>query len=137
MPRRWPRGYVENVAAAVALAATDDRAERRIYNVCEEPSFSELEWARQIASEMRWKGKFVVLPAERTPRHWLKPGNAAQHWTASSVCIRHELGHEEPVAIEDAIRQTIRRERENPPGDASLAQFDYAVEDAAVAGHHP
>src|SRR5712692_162853 len=102
---RSPRGYVENVAAAIALAATDDRAERRIYNVCEEPSFSELEWARKIASEMQWKGEFVVLPVERTPRHLLKPGNAAQHWTASSVRIRHELGYEEPVAIEGAIRR--------------------------------
>jgi nucleoside-diphosphate-sugar epimerase len=133
---RSPRGYVENVAAAIALAATDDRAERRIYNVCEEPSFSELEWARKIAGEMRWKGQFVVLPAERTPRHLLKPGNAAQHWIASSVRIRHELGYEEPVAMENAIRQTIRWERENPPADALLAQFDYAAEDAAVAGHH-
>jgi nucleoside-diphosphate-sugar epimerase len=53
---RSPRGYVENVAAAIALAATDDRAARRIYNVCEEPSFSELEWSRKIASEMQWKG---------------------------------------------------------------------------------
>src|ERR1700674_4879198 len=132
-----PRGYVENVAAAIALAATDDRAERRIYNVCEEPSFSELDWARKIASEMRWKGEFVVLPVERTPRHLLKPGNAAQHWTASSVRIRHALGYEEPVAIEHAIRQTIRWERENPPADASPTQFDYAAEDAAVAGHHP
>ncbi len=132
---RSPRGYVENVAAAIALAATDDRAERRIYNVCEEPSFSELEWARKIASEMRWKGEFVVLPAERTPRHLLKLGNAAQHWTASSARIRHELGYEEPVAIEDAIRQTISWERENPPADALLSQFDYAAEDAAPAGH--
>ena len=39
---RSPRGYVENVAAAIALAATDDRATRRVYNVCEEPPFSEL-----------------------------------------------------------------------------------------------
>jgi nucleoside-diphosphate-sugar epimerase len=132
---RSPRGYVENVAAAIALAATDDRAERRIYNVCEEPSFSELEWTRKIASEMRWKGEFVVLPLERTPRHLLQPGNAAQHWTASSVRIRHELGYEEPVAIEDAIRQTILWERENSPDEASLAQFDYAAEDAALAGH--
>lgn len=132
-----PRGYVENVAAAIALAATDDRAERRVYNVCEDPSFSELEWARKIASEMRWKGDFVVLPAERAPRHLLKPGNTAQHWTASSARIRRELGYEEPVAIEDAIRQTIRWELENPPTDASPAQFDYAAEDAAVAGHHP
>ena len=46
--------------------------------------------------------------------------------------IRHELGYEEPVAIEEAIRQTIRWEQENPPADALLAQFDYA----AVAGHY-
>jgi nucleoside-diphosphate-sugar epimerase len=133
---RSPRGYVENVAAAIALAATDDRAIRRVYNVCEEPSFSELEWARKIASEMKWEGEFVVLPVERTPRHLLKPGNAAQHWTASSARIRHELEYKEPVAIEQAIRQTIRWERENPPDVAFLAQFDYAAEDSAAAGHH-
>jgi nucleoside-diphosphate-sugar epimerase len=133
---RSPRGYVENVAAAIALAATDDRATERVYNVCEEPSFSELEWARKIATEMRWKGEFVVLPVERTPRHLLKPGNAAQHWTASSARIRHELGYEEPVAIEVAIRQTIDWEVENPPAVAFLAQFDYAAEDVAAAGHN-
>ena len=82
---RSPRGYVENVATAIALAATDDRAARRVYNVCEEPAYSELEWARKIAAEMRWDGDFVVLPLDRTPRHLLQPGNAAQHWTASSV----------------------------------------------------
>jgi nucleoside-diphosphate-sugar epimerase len=133
---RSPRGYVENVAAAIALAATDERAARRIYNVCEEPSFSELEWARKIAAAMRWDGDFVVLPIEHTPQHLLKPGNAAQHWTASSTRIRQELGYEEPVAIEEAIRRTIRWERKNPPDVAFLAQFDYAVEDAAVAGHY-
>jgi hypothetical protein len=67
----------------------------------------------------------------------LKPGNAAQHWTASSARIRHELRYKEPVAIEEAIRRTIRWERENPPAVAFLAQFDYAAEDATVAGHRP
>ncbi len=133
---RSPRGYVGNVAAAIALAATDTRAARRIYNVCEEPSFSELEWARKIACEMSWKGDFVVLPVARTPRHLLKPGNAAQHWTASSARIRQELGYEEPIGVEEAIRQTIRWEWENPPAIPFLAQLDYAAEDAAVAGHH-
>src|SRR5450755_3930074 len=133
---RSPRGYVENVAAAIALAATDDRAARRIYNVCEEPSFSELEWARKIASEIRWDGEFVVLPTERTPPNLVKLGNAAQHWTVSSARIRHELGYQEPVAIDEAIRQTIRWEQENPPAIALLAQLDYAAEDAAVAGPH-
>jgi nucleoside-diphosphate-sugar epimerase len=128
-----PRGYVENVAAAIALAATDDRAARRIYNVCEDPSFSELEWARRIAGEMKWEGEFVVLPVERTPRHLLKPGNAAQHWTASSARIRRELGYKEPVAIEEAIRRTIVWQRENSPAFEFLARFDYLAEDAAIA----
>lgn len=133
---RSPRGYVENVAAAIALAATDARAARRIYNVCEAPSFSELEWARKIASETSWEGEFVVLPVARTPHHLLKPGNAAQHWTASSALIRHELGYEEPIAIAEAIRRTLRWQRENPPAFPFLAQFDYGAEDAAVAGHN-
>lgn len=129
---RSPRGYVENMAAAIALAAADDRAARRIYNVCEEPSFSELEWARKIAAEMKREGDFVVLPVERTPPHLLRPGNVAQHWAASSSRIRRELAYEEPVAIEEGIRRTVRWERENPPAaEFNLAQFDYAAEDAA------
>jgi nucleoside-diphosphate-sugar epimerase len=131
---RSPRGYVENVAAAIALAATDDRAAGRIYNVCEEPAFSELEWARKIASEMQWEGEFALLPVERTPSHLMKPGNAAQHWTASSGRIRRELGYEEPVSIDEAIRRTVRWQRENSPSVEFLAQFDYPAEDAALAG---
>jgi nucleoside-diphosphate-sugar epimerase len=140
-PEAWaswhsPRGFVENVAAAIALAATDDRAARKIYNVCEEPSFSELEWARTIAGAMQWDGEFVVLPVERTPPHLLKPGNAAQHWTASSKRIRRELGYTEPVVLEEAIRRTIAWERNNPPSFSFLAPINYAAEDAAVLGRN-
>ena len=133
---RSPRGYVENVAAAIVLAATDELAARRTYNVCEEPSFSELEWAQKIAAAMQWDGKFLVLPVEQTPAHLLQPGNAAQHWTASSARIRHELGYREPVTIEEAIRQTICWERENPPAETLPAKFDYAAENAVIESHH-
>ncbi len=129
---RSPRGHVENVAAAIALAATDSRAAGRIYNVCEEPPFSELEWARKIGDEMQWEGEFVVLPADQTPQHLLRPGNAAQHWEASSARIRCELNYREPVKLAVAIRQTVRWELENPPA-IMPGQFDYAAEDAAVA----
>lgn len=128
---RSPRGYVENVAAAIVLAVGEQRAAGRIYNVCEEPSFSELEWARKIAAQMQWDGEFVTLPMARTPRHLLRPGNAAQHWTASSARIRSELGYAEPVAIDEAIRRTIAWELKNPP-DAAPGQFDYAAENAAL-----
>ncbi len=130
---RSPRGYVENVAAAIALAACSDRAVGEIYNVAEEPAFSELEWARQIAAQARWDGEFTVLPRERTPKHLLVPGNFRQHGIASSNKIRQELGFQEPVSIADAIRRTIAWEKENPPAEVSQEQFDYPAEDRAVA----
>ncbi len=39
------------------------------------------------------------------------------------------------MAVEEAIRQTIQWERDNPPDAAFLAQFDYAAEDTAAAGY--
>ncbi len=91
---RGPRGYVENVAHAIALAATSEQAAGRIYNICEEPSLSELEWQTRITKQMNWPGKFVVLPRERTPKHLLLPINTAQHVVASSERICAELGYE-------------------------------------------
>lgn len=128
-----PRGYVENVAAAIALAATDDRAAGRIYNVAEEPPCSELEWARKIAAEMRWDGEFVVLPDDQTPPHLLRPGNTAQHWSVSTSRIRRGLGFEEPVVPSEALQRTIRWELDHPPTGVPAAMFDYAAEDAALA----
>jgi nucleoside-diphosphate-sugar epimerase len=129
---RSPRGYVKNVAAAIALAAVSDHAAGEIYNIAEEPAYSELEWAQKIAAAMNWQGEFITLPENKTPAHLRAPGNAAQHWVASSAKIREHLGYSEPVALEEAIRRTIAWERENPPTGASFHQFDYVAEDAAA-----
>ena len=130
---RGPRGYVENVAHAIAVVATSDKAAGRIYNICEEPSLSELAWQSKIAKQMNWHGKFVVLPRGQTPKHLLQPGNAAQHVVASSERIRTELGYEDLVEIEEAIRRTIAWEQRNPPSALNPQQFDYSAEDAALA----
>ena len=129
---RAPRGYVENVAAAIALAATSERAAGRTYNVGEAESLTELEWAARIAAAMEWPGKFLVLARERMPPHLVMPGNADQHWTISTVRIREELGYTEPVAQDEAIRRTIQWERANPTASSPHA-FDYAAEDAAIS----
>jgi nucleoside-diphosphate-sugar epimerase len=128
-----PRGYVDNVAHAIACAATSDRSAGHVYNICEEPSHSELEWQKMIANEMNWSGKFVVLPREKTPKHLLQPGNAAQHVVVSSEHIRTELGYEELVEVDEAIRRTIDWERRHPPSAINPQQFDYEAEDSALA----
>jgi len=130
---RAPRGYVENVAAALALAAVDERASGRVYNVAEQPAYSELEWARKIAAATDWGGEFVVLPRERTPEHLIQGGNTAQHWEADSSRIRRELGYKEIVGLEEGIRRTIEWERANPIGEFNPHRFDYPAEDAALA----
>ena len=128
---RTPRGYVEDVASAVALAATSPQAAGRIYNVCESECFGELDWARKIAAAAGWDGEFVVLPHDRTPKHLLWPGNTAQHLVVLSNRIRQELGYRETISREEAFHRTIPWERANPPGHP-LYQFDYPAEDAAL-----
>jgi nucleoside-diphosphate-sugar epimerase len=130
---RSPRGYVENVAAAIALATTDDRAAGRIYNVAERPAFSELEWARKIADAMNWTGEFLVLPKDRMPAHLVQPGNTAQHWSADSSRIRRELHYHEPVPLQESIGRTIEWELAHPPREFNPYPFDYEAEDAAIA----
>ena len=130
---RGPRGYVENVAHAIALAATSEHASGRVYNVCEEPALSELEWQKRIAKHMSWPGRFVVMPRHQVPKHLLSPGNAAQHVVASSQRIRSELGYQELVAADDAMERTISWELANPPARIDPQQFDYDAEDAALA----
>jgi nucleoside-diphosphate-sugar epimerase len=132
---RWrsPRGYVDNVAFAIALAAISEQAGGRIYNIAETPAFSELDWARKIAAATSWGGEFVTLRKERMPAHLLQPGNSSQHWEADSSRIRRELGYLEPVPLEEAIRRTVTWERSNPPGEFSFHRFDYTAEDAALS----
>jgi nucleoside-diphosphate-sugar epimerase len=130
---RSPRGFVGNVAAGIALAAMSDTAVGRIYNVAEQPSYSELEWASRVAAVAGWKGAFVVLPSDEMPPHLTMPGNFDQHWSVDSSRIRSELGYQEPVDLDDAIAQTVAWERANPPS-RPLAAIDYAAEDAVIAG---
>jgi nucleoside-diphosphate-sugar epimerase len=125
---RSPRGYVDNVAAAIALAAVSEQAAGRVYNVAEQPAFSEREWAGKIAAATGWNGEFVIVPKDRMPAHLAQKGNSAQHWEADSSRIRRELGYREPVPLDEAIARTVEWERANPPREFHLHRFDYAAE---------
>jgi len=128
---RGPRGYVENVAEGIALAATSPRTSGRIYNLAEPLSFSELAWANHIGRIVGWNGSVFEVPVEMTPAHLRLPYNSAQDWIMSSDRIRRELGYSESVPFEAGLRRTIEWERANaPPQDPK--QFDYAAEDAAL-----
>jgi nucleoside-diphosphate-sugar epimerase len=111
---RAPRGYVENVAAAIVLAATRDEAARRVYNVAEPGGITELEWTERVARAAGWNGRIVVVPDASAPGPLRVTANLAQHWNADSGRLRAELGYVEPVPQDEAIRRTIAWERGTP-----------------------
>ncbi|HXZ42404.1 MAG TPA: hypothetical protein VEG68_16810 [Terriglobales bacterium] len=129
---RGPRGYVDNVAHAIALACTSPNGNGRIYHVCDEPALSELEWQKKIVAQTQWSGRFVLLPSECTPKHLLAFGNAAQHSFGNTDRIRRELGYADLISMDEAIRRTIAWEQANPPTGATFHQFDYPAEDVAA-----
>ncbi|RIK35061.1 MAG: NAD-dependent dehydratase, partial [Chloroflexi bacterium] len=97
-------GYVENVAAGIALATTDQRAAGRDYIICDDGAPTLRQWVEAIGVAAGWTGRVVELPVERMPAHLQPMGNVAQDLLASSARIRSELGFREPVSFEEGMR---------------------------------
>jgi nucleoside-diphosphate-sugar epimerase len=131
-PWRWTRGYVEDVADAVALAATDARAAGRIYNVGDPDALTEAQWVEAVGRAAGWRGDVVALPRDRLPGPH-EDGYFDQHLVMETTRIRTELGYLEHVTREEGLQRTVAWERAHPPeGRESLAAL-YAGEDAALA----
>ncbi len=111
---RWTRGYVENVADAIALAATDPRAQGRTYNLGEEEALTEADWARGIACAAGWSGEVRRVPRERLPAELSEPYDFRHDLVADTRRIRDELGYRERIPREEALRRTIDWERSQP-----------------------
>lgn len=129
---RWTRGYVEDVAAAIALAVTDERAAGRVYNAGEPEAYSARDWVRRIADAAGWNGRIIVAaPPDRLPASLRFDLNTTQDLVSDSSRIRRELGYAERVPPGEALARTIAWERAHPPADPR--PFDYVAEDAALA----
>jgi nucleoside-diphosphate-sugar epimerase len=130
-------GYVENVAAAIALAVTDQRAQGRIYNVSERSSITEAARILLIGRLAGWQGKVISVPKSLMPSTVKLPYNAEQHWVVDSSRIRTELGFVEPIDYETGISRTIAWERANPPTElvpgAAIGLLDDDIEAELLA----
>jgi len=144
---RWSRGYVEDVAHAIALAVTDERAAGRIYNVAYSETLSEAEWVTAIARVNRSNPRLeagiarrsnvsevIALPSDQLPPSLRRDMlDFTQQYQVDSSRIRRELGYSEIVPFDEALRRTIAWERANPPEQILPENFDYAAEDTALA----
>jgi len=130
---RWTRGYVENIAAAIALAATDERAVGRIYNAGESSARSEAEWVDAIAHAAGWDGEVVTVADVGLPPHLQSAENLEQPLVADTSRIRSELGYREPVDRAVGLERTLGWERDNLPAPPDDLAERYAAEDELVS----
>jgi nucleoside-diphosphate-sugar epimerase len=125
---RWVRGYVEDCAHAIVLAATNQAAAGRVYNVAYERHFTEPEWIREVARGVGWDGDVVLASSHELPKDDRIQFDTKQQFVVDSRRIRDELGYAEVVDFDDALRRTIEWERRNR-GDAP----NYGAEDEVLA----
>ena len=92
-PWRWTHGYVENVAAAIVLAALHPAASGRVYNLGEA-------YTPTIAERLK------SLPASSVPSVD-DNYDFRQNIAYDTTRIRRELGYEEPVNDDEALRRTL------------------------------
>lgn len=130
---RASRVYVENAAAAVALAVDQPIAAGGVYNIADDEAPTQLEWIAQIAEAAEWDGEIIILPEEQLPAHLGIDLDTRQDWVLDSAHIRASLGYIEPVSQLDAMQQAVEWARANPPHWSAECQEAYAEEDRALA----
>ena len=132
---RASRTHVDNAAHAVVVAATDDRARGRVYNVGEPDALTWMQWARLVASQLRWTGELVVAPSEQMPTRLRdsRPDTWDHHLVAETSRIRQELGYRELVGRDEGLARALGWYAESAPADpAAAASLDYSAEDEAL-----
>jgi nucleoside-diphosphate-sugar epimerase len=107
---RWSRGYVENVASALALLISDDRSSGRVYNVADEPTLTEGEWVKRIAAVAEWHGDILAVPRAELPDDSRQPYDWRYHLWSDTGSMGQELGYVQPVPFEEALRRAVEWE---------------------------
>ena len=99
---RCTRGYVEDVAAAISLAALNEAAAGQVFNLGEQDALTELAWARAIAAAIVWDGE-LLADSEVPP-------SLEANWSADLIVdtgrIREVLRYDEPVGRKEGLRRT-------------------------------
>ncbi len=129
---RFSRGNVKNVAAAIVLAAIQEQAKHRIYNVADEHPLTQREWVQLIGQAAEWSGHIITVAREQLPHHLQENVDWRQDWVIDTRRIRHELGYKDIETPLEGVRAAVTWLRAHPPEQFGLARFDYATEDEAL-----
>ncbi len=110
---RWCRthGFAEDVAEAVILAATNESAAGRTYNVGEPVTPTWAERLEELGRVAGWTGRIVPVPTRELPEPMRTHHDYSHPLAVDTTRIRGELGYSEVTPREEALRRTIAWER--------------------------
>ena len=118
IPRQWAQwrtsyGYVEDVAAGIALAATHEAASRRVFNLGMRQAPTHEEWVARFAAVIGWRGqvRFDFDPMSPLSTQ-IKALDLSFPLVLNTQRIRSELGFTEVVDEHTALARTIEHEFE-------------------------
>lgn len=129
---RQTPAYVENVAAAIVLAATNPAANDGTYNVGDPEPLSLRELITRLAAAADWRGEVVSAPHEGLPEPLQADDGVKQDFVLDTAKIRAELGYRERIDRDTAIGTTVEWLLANPPPPdqpAAHLQLSYEAED--------
>jgi UDP-glucose 4-epimerase len=127
-----PRGYVGDVAEAIACAVEGDGIEGEIFNVCETRSAPLGLWARQILAAAGSTAELVRVPDDALPPDLGLLGAIPQPFLASNEKARTRLGWKDTDALA-ALAASVTWHLANPPTYPDGADPGFEADDTALA----
>lgn len=131
----FQRGYIDNMAHLVCLAATRPEAAGHAFNAGDERVMSARRVAEVIIEELGASIELIGMPAQFCPGIYPLAEKSNQILDLSKA--RNLLGYRDVVDVEVATRITARHLFDEPPREEDLrpaghGRFDYAAEDELV-----
>ncbi|MFP7335667.1 NAD-dependent epimerase/dehydratase family protein [Shouchella clausii] len=125
---RWKAsmGYVENVAAAIAMSINHAETASHVLNVGEKTAMSMLDRVTEIGKVMKWDGKVISVHKGIMDTELLL--ETKQDLVVDTSKIREHFGYIEPISDEEGLRRTVQWDA-NAPKESS---FDYRQEDDMI-----
>ena len=104
---KFPRGYVENIAYAITLAALKGKKGNHIYNIADNTQYTELQWVSSIIKASRMNAELQLVKTCDLPSQERHAFNLKQCIEVSTEKFRRDFTYTEPFNIENAIEATV------------------------------
>ena len=132
----FSRGYAENMANAVLIAADQEQiAAGKIYNCADDHQFTMAQWVQVVSEAMNANLDIISLPAKYShpARDMMMGAHHSHHVHYDTHLIRSELGYKDVVPVLEAYKKTVDWYLKNPPVLNSATESNltaqYEVED--------